>query len=250
VLKPEHVKWIDRAVYSPTQQFRIVGSRKIGSTRVKTFQTSWKYHDTYVHYKYPDEPDSPEFEFVMQLEASMISFTGNCKMLPAFDPKPETIKSYGESEDITKNDANEAINLIAMAGNIIVSDRRFPYKFMGINGPIVMLKRVKPSMCKICKRKHEHENPYLLVIGEEKNVYFFCRRASEDQKLFLGKLNPSTEEVIPEKLSPEQERVNQVKIDWTKNVLERVNQIARANTSENKKHITHETQIDPKYKNS
>ena len=29
-------KWVDHAVYGKTQQFRVVGSQKIGSGRIKT----------------------------------------------------------------------------------------------------------------------------------------------------------------------------------------------------------------------
>jgi hypothetical protein len=249
-ISSEYTQWIDRAVYSPTQQFRIVGSQKIGTERIKTFQKRWKYHGKEIDYVYPEPPDSPEHEMVMQLEGSIVGYTGNCKFLPPFEPKPEEIKHYTESEDVNPNDANEAINLIGLAGNISIHDPRFPYKFMGINGPIVMLKRTKPSRCKICCRVHEHENPYLLVIGEEKSVYFHCRRSPENKKLFLGKLNPSPE-TSKEKNgppSPEEEKVNHMKIKWTKNVIEKVQKLARSGNSNDKKYINSSTQIDPTYK--
>lgn len=251
---PENMKkWIDAAVYSPTQQFRIVGSRKIGSKRVKTFQPSWKFHDQQIEYQYPEEPDSPNHEFVMQLEASVVGFTGNCKFLPPFEPRADQIKHYEESEDVTRDEAKDAINLIGAAGKISITDPRFPYKFLGINGPIVMLKRTKPSRCKICQRVHEHENPYLLVIGDEKSVYFKCRRAPEGKSLFLGKLNPENPDDSenpnnPDNISPEQKRINQVKINWTKNVIDKVQEIARSGNSNDKKYIDSSTNINPTHK--
>ncbi len=250
-VKAEYANWIDQAVYSPTQQFRIVGSQKIGSDRVKRFNKVWNYHGVEIVYKYPEEPDSPEHEMVMQLEASIVGFTGNCRFLPPFEPRPDQIKNYTESEDISAGEANEAINLVALAGKITVNDPRFPYRFMGINGPIVMLKRTKPSRCKICQRVHQNENPYLLVIGEEKSVYFHCRRAPDNKKLFLGKLNPDAEKdspTKPDEPSPEQEKVDKVKINWTKNVIDRVQKIAAQGSSNDKKFISNETQIDPRYK--
>lgn len=252
-VKGEYADWIDRAVYSPTQQFRIVGSQKIGTDRIKRFQKEWLYKGQTIIYKYPEAPDSPEHEMVMQLEASIVGFTGNCKFLPPFEPRPDKIKNYTESEDVTVDDATQALNLVGAAGKISINDPRFPYRFMGINGPIVMLKRVKPSRCKICSRIHEHENPYLIVIGEEKSVYFHCRRAPESKKLFLGKLspelsNPDEKSQQPEP-SPEQQKVNNVKINWTKNVIDRVQRLARTNTKEgDKKYITGTTEIDPNHK--
>ena len=257
-VKSEYAEWIDRAVYSPTQQFRIVGSQKIGTTRIKRFQKEWSYKGQKIVNQYPESPDSPEHEMVMQLEASIVGFTGNCKYLPAFEPRPDKIKHYTDLEDVTVDDATQALNLVGAAGKISIHDPRFPYSFMGINGPIVMLKRTKPSRCKICNRIHEHENPYLIVIGEEKSVYFHCRRAPEGKKLFLGKLNPdksgsSDKEGSSdnaEELKPEEQKVNQVKINWTKNVIDRVQRLARAdnNKDSNKKYVTGTTEIDPNHK--
>ncbi len=260
-----YAQWIDRAVYSPTQQFRIVGCQKIGSKRIKTFQKKWMYQGKEINYEYPEEPDSPEHEMVMQLEASVIGFTGNCRFLPPFEPRADQIKHYTESDDITTDDASNAIKLIGAAGNISPHDPRFPYQFTGINGPIVMLKRTKPSRCKICDRVHQHENPYLLVVGEEKSVFFFCRRAPEHKKLFLGKLNPIPEDQgmdgtdqnlgttpgttpTTQPISPEQIKTTNVKINWTRNVIDRVQRLARKGSSNDKKYISSNTQIDPNHK--
>lgn len=239
----EDRKWIDRAVYSPTQQFRIVGSSKIGSDRTKVFQKTWTYHDKTIKHEYPEEPDSPEHEFVMQLEESILGYTNNCRFLPSYDPKPEDIKHYDDIDDVTKEDAIEGLKLVAQAGNIKITDSKFPYKFMGINGPIVMLKRKKPSKCRICNRIHEHENPYLIIIGDEKNVYFHCRRAPEDKKLFLGKLAPKSDS---DSDSDSVEENNVQGHVWARNVLERVKQIAGVNVGPTKiRHVTGETEVDP-----
>lgn len=251
-MKPEHAQWVDKAVYSPTQQFRIVGSRKIGSERVKMFQKVWRYNGQEIRFIYPEPPEDEKHEFVMQLESSVVGYTGNCRFLPPFDPKEEQVKHYdSDVDDVTPQEANEAINLIGLAGNISISDPRFPYKFLGINGPIVMLKRTKPSRCKICCRVHEHENPYLLVIGDERSVYFHCRRSPQDKKLYLGKLDPNPESPKVknnEEPSPEQIKMNQVKVRWTKNVLEKVQELAKSGNNNEKKFVTETTTIDPTHK--
>lgn len=258
-VKPEYVQWIDYAVYSPTQQFRIVGSQKLITdgkpSRIKTFQKTWLYNyelepnqRTEITSEYPELPDSPEHEFMMQLEASIIGFTGNCKFLPPFELKPERIKSYTETEDISINDAKEAIELIGLAGKISVTDSRFPYKFLGISGPIVMLKRTKPSRCKICERVHDNENPYLVVVGDEKSVYFHCRRAPDNKKLFLGKLSPTSLDIPDIKEDIKEDTVNEsVKITWSKHVIDRVQQMANQG-KEVKKYITPETEINSDHK--
>jgi hypothetical protein len=251
-IKPEFSQWIDSAVYSPTQQFRIVGSQKLGSTRKKIFQEKWTYKGKIIEYEYPEAADSMEHKMIMQLEASIVGFTGNCRFLPPFEPRIDKIKSYTESEDIDIKDAKEALNLVAAAGNISVNDSRFPYKFLGINGPIVMLKRTKSSCCKICNRVHEHENPYLLVVGDEKSVYFHCRRAPENKKLYLGKLTPNPDSPIKkvekEEPSPEQVKHNEIRINWTKNILDRVQKVAQQETGKEKKFISSTTEINPEHK--
>jgi len=235
--------WIDQSVYSPTQQFRIVGSQKTGTTRVKTLSKSWIYKGNIIEHKYPEKPDSPEHEFVMQLESSIIGFTGNCKFLPPFEPHPDRIKNYVDSEDLSKEDALDAIKLVAAAGKITIDDSRFPYKIIGINGPIVMLKRTKPSRCRICQRVHQNENPYLLVVGDEKNVYFHCRRSPENKKLFLGKLNPSPDKVnTVEKVETEEteelKTLEKIKINWTSNIIDRVKRVAEEDNKTKKKKTT------------
>jgi hypothetical protein len=61
---------------------------------------------------------------------------------------------------------------------------------------IIMLKRRFASMCRTCNRIHEHENPFLLIIGEERDVYLDCRRNAQGKKLFVGKLGPTVKKMM------------------------------------------------------
>jgi hypothetical protein len=252
----EDRQWLDSAVYSPTQQFRIVGSQKIGSDRTKILHKKWEYNGSIIEHRYPENPDSPEHEMVMNLEASIVGFTGNCKFLPVF-VLDEPVKEYVDCDDVETKDAIAAIQLVASAGKISVHDSRFPYKFAGINGPVIMLKRIRPSKCKICQRVHEHENPYLLIMGEEKNVYFFCRRDPHGKKLYLGCLNPSSPYNNNQDNNNQDNNTNNnnksemIKINWSKNVVDRVQKLARAEDIKkkgNKKYVSLNTDIDPKHK--
>jgi len=86
----------------------------------------------------------------------------------------------------------EAFYLLAKALQIPPDSERFPYKFDRVDSSFVLLRRIKASKCKMCKRVHQHENPYLLIT-EDLNVFFHCRRAPPNKKLFIGSLNKDKE---------------------------------------------------------
>ena len=44
---------------------------------------------------------------------------------------------------------------------------------------LIVLRRLNPTYCEICKRVHESENPFITVTGDFRNVVFYCRRADE-----------------------------------------------------------------------
>jgi hypothetical protein len=43
-------------------------------------------------------------------------------------------------------------------------------------------------MCSICNRNHENENPYLVIAGENRDVFLDCRRNNDNKKLLVGSL--------------------------------------------------------------
>jgi len=206
---PEKYKeYIDSGVYSSTQQFRIVGSTKIYNNRYKSFQKVWKYKGKDIIHQYPEEAEDSDHEMIMQLEESLITFTGNCSFLPTFQPeeKENNINerkgtTYSDFEDIDDSDIKAALELLAQIEMIPTSSSLFPYTVDNIDGSLIVLKRVRPSFCKTCLRVHENQNPYLFIIGEEKTVYFHCRRAETKKRLCLGKLltkEPVKEDDLPD----------------------------------------------------
>lgn len=226
---PEDIKkWVDHAVYGKTQQFRVVGSQKIGSGRIKTLNNTFTYNGVIYNHSYVEEPDDDDHEMLLQLEEGLVGFASGCSTLPPFShssPK-YTSTEYENTNVLEKVDADEAIDLLAKAGNIQVDDERFPYKFNGISGPIVMLKRIKASVCKICHRLHENENPYLLVVGDERHVYFNCRRNPE-KKLYLGKLSESKDNDAdaPKNISALDETTISIGTSWAKDVISRMKKL-------------------------
>ena len=76
------------------------------------------------------------------------------------------------------------------------------------------MKRIKQSYCQLCKRIHQHENPYLLI-SEDLNVFFHCRRAPPNKKLYIGTLKQEEEkefkvfDIVTTK-APENDGLNQI----------------------------------------
>lgn len=177
---------IDCSVYSSKQQFRIIGSQKVGSKRPKVFQERWFYKRQEIIYQYSETPENEFHKIILQLEASLLSVTQHCNLLPIFTdqiPRLSCINSINEQTAIN------ALKLCAKFAGLSEDSPKFPYRLQSVKGGIIILKRLLSSKCKICERIHEHENPYLIVVGDEQSVYFCCRRS--EKKLFLGKLNPN-----------------------------------------------------------
>ena len=244
-MDPKLTEFVDHSVYKPTQQFRIVGCKKMGVNPTKMLEEVWIYKGEKVEYEYIETPTSSGHKLMLQLEASLLSYVRSCVMLPEFIPKEQRRMSNMEmsEETVTLEEAQQALNLYAAYGGITVSDKRFPYKFMGIKNNLLLLKRMKPSKCPICMRIHEHENTFLSVIGEERTVYFYCHRAP-NKKLFVGKLQAS--------------KFNEISTQWIntvvsneqeKNIIDIMKDLAKGDSSENRESREMEVEDKKRRKN-
>lgn len=206
-MNPEYASFVDSAVYSSLQQFRMVGSQKRNSNRPKVFHLSWTFCNQKIEYIHEEPPENEDHQNIMELLASLISITFGCEKLPSFGVISQndistsgttTVSSKGNKNvqylTISKKTAIAAINLLATHANMDRMSQSFPYIFDGINGGLVLLKRVKASMCRICCRRHKNENPYLITVENENiiQVYFHCRRAPVDKKWYLGDIDGSS----------------------------------------------------------
>lgn len=233
---------IDSSVYSKTQQFRTLGSTKIAANRVKIFHEKWIFNDTIIEHIYDEEYEDEKTKFLVQFEESIVSARfSNCKLLPSFEKPAEfekkTQTNYEKGEDIDYELAVEAINLLAHSMNIEATDPNFPFKFDKIEAPFIILKRVKPSRCRICKRVHEHQNPYLFITPKEKYVFYHCRRSKADKKLFLGTLliQEEGEELPFEKLQIVEgnfEETKKTENPWIKKTSDRLKKLQSIASSE------------------
>jgi len=198
--------WIDHSVYSKTQQFRIYGTKKNGTDRLKKFHDVWYLNGKRIVHINPDiEENSDEnVVFLRRLEESIVTARpGNCKILQNFEIHEKFRKKiYEKGEDVEYDLAMEAIVLLAHSMGTIPESKSFPFKFDKIDGNFIILRRLKASSCRVCNRKHYHENPYL-ILTDDKNIFFHCRRATPDKKLYVGTLKVESEDKkVPKEKEP------------------------------------------------
>lgn len=168
-------RFVDPKVYNARQQFRIVGCRKLGKDRVKAFNCEWMHHG--VVYQHPD------VEELDLLAKSLVTFVSDCVDLPCWLEAVTyglRYRSYDEENDISEETAQRALRLLDTVLGVNAFD------IADIKGALIVLKRKAASICPLCQRVHEHENPYLRVNGG--CVYWHCRRAPDEARLFVGYL--------------------------------------------------------------
>nr|QBK92314.1 MAG: DNA primase [Pithovirus LCPAC304] len=189
-MDPVNAEYVDSGVYSSKQNFRLYGSQKIGSGRPKAFCNPFTVGDKEIMHHFDEEHFvSDDHQWAELLKESLVSWVRACQYLPSFQSVEDQRKKYDYEElgDISDGILHEASKLLEK-----------DFEVREVSGHIISLRRLRPSFCKICKRVHEHENPYLLIVGE--HVYFCCRRS--ETKLLLGTLE-STLDSTSALLEPE-----------------------------------------------
>lgn len=141
-------KYVDRAVYSSKQNFRLLGSSKEGSSRYKICSS----HDQ------------------IDLKRTLVSYvdTETNIHLPISIPEIKlTLDKISDSE------TKKILNMIPDSSN---------YSYLRRVDSYIILKRERPSYCQICQRIHDAENPYIIV--QHGDIFFNCRR--NQKSLHLG----------------------------------------------------------------
>lgn len=190
-------KYIDKSIYSNNSQYRVMfGCKYSEPKRTKQWMVDKKYI-------FDDEENEDHEEYIentkllkdgkfgkintLTLEMfcrSLVTNTYYCEkdLSSKFESLPterDTIKKKHQTLDcqITKE---YALNILKH----LPDKEAYEIQEITDNG-LICLKRLKPSMCKTCKRVHEHENPYI-YIDKTKNVHFNCRR--NDKSYIFAKL--------------------------------------------------------------
>ncbi len=179
--KYSEINFIDKGVYSPRQQFRVLGSQKIGSKRPKIFNETFKYFDEIVKHKYIGDEYDITMKMLCFLGESLCSVTTGCKLITSF---VKTKINVFDPSDATEVMVQDALDLMYEK----MPD--CPFVYSKTKGNIVTLKRTGSSYCPICHPNnegipHENEHPFLIINNDD--VYWNCRR-SKSGNYYLGKI--------------------------------------------------------------
>lgn len=178
--------FFDQTVYKKTQQFRMIWNHKYEKDNTKTLNRELSYN-----FKIPDRYSSDKGKDLYILYSSLVGKIDKCDLLLGFEPEKKVftllegaaceddldeVMALFSKDSQCKKGTFEKINVVEEAGNLIIP-----------------LKSAGPYQCEICDRVHEAENPYLIVKGEEREIYFDCRRsgslvADVPKRKFIGKL--------------------------------------------------------------
>ena len=195
-------EYVDTSMYSSKQQFRIVGSRKYGSERVKIPKINFSVGGVSYKSKMFDMSD------LEILESSLVTFIESSFLLPFGDGR-KPMRPFNNALDNNFDEAkvfNLAIEVLEKYSQSNVD----AFDFSRSDGSMITLKRVKASYCPLCLREHQNENPFITV-SPNGCVYFYCRRKVSVKtggllSLFLGKVYVEEVEEIKEVEKKRKER--------------------------------------------
>lgn len=187
------INFIDKAVYSPRQQFRIVGSQKIGSNRPKIFYETFTYQGKKYKHIYPEDVSDINLKKLTIIYESLIGFTSGCRLLPSLAPlKVYNQNNLGSMPDIDQKTIDYCMTLLKQKMKLC------PFTIKEVKGHLILLKRHGPSYCPIChpnlfnkgyegkrdlENPHEKEHPYIYITNGK--IYWDCRRSSSHKNKFL-----------------------------------------------------------------
>ncbi|AIY22397.1 replication [African swine fever virus] len=165
---PKHVyPFVDPQVNKSIQNFRIIGSHKKGSMRVKMF----------------NEELAEVFETSTTTKKSdtLIATPFETTCLPCiFTNVKETTPS--SCDTIQQSELEEVLKF---AGTLCKN-----HCFLRVHKNLVLFKRTSPSYCEICKRMHDKDNTLILRVTGNK-VYQHCRHDNK-HSLLMGSLSGTT----------------------------------------------------------
>lgn len=178
---PENLKrCVDHGLYKNVQSFRIYGCHKWNSTRIKTLDSNSKWQHCFNDEIITDR----HLEFLI-LFNSLITNCSYCNILPITVPIEQKIY---ETFQISDDNVINILNMCATNESLDSYEcQEFPYRVLEVNDNLISLGRNTPTYCKMCKRTHEHENPFI-YIDRNGSVYFDCRRNEHKQKIKIGEI--------------------------------------------------------------
>lgn len=183
-------EFIDPGVYSPRQQFRLIGSQKPGTNRPKIFCEQFVLSGIRYSHIYNEDVSELHIKKLTVIYESLIGFTTGCSYLPSLLPERSgNSTSLGDLPNLETRIVDQCMEMLRRKMT------HCPFTIKNIQGHLIMLKRNAKSYCPICNREHQTENPYMFILGGK--VYWDCRRSDGDAtKLLLGYLAMTVDELI------------------------------------------------------
>jgi len=181
----KYVKFIDRAVYSKKQQFRIMGCQKYGSDRPKRFIEKFRYNNIEYTHKYIEEFKNDDMKKLAILYESLISFISGCSYIQSL-VKPKIYHNYNTNTRLDDITINRCMKMLKEKMNYC------PFSISSVDEEIgtIYLKREAPSHCPICRKREPHESRDPLIYISKGGVYWNCLRHDKGlPNLYLGDLS-------------------------------------------------------------
>ncbi len=179
----KYLKFVDASVYSPRQQFRIVGCQKWESGRPKLFHEVFALGGVSYTHRYIEHVANPEIKGLAVLYESLVGFTSGCSYLPSLIPVKISAYSYESQQnmgDLDDDTVNYCMRLLREKMTPC------PFSVREVQGNRICLKREAPSRCPMCGGTvvHDHDNPYMYLINGK--IFWDCRRGDGRPKFFVG----------------------------------------------------------------
>jgi len=185
VVPPKLKNFVDTSVYKPTQQFRILGSRKSNKNNKKIID--------YGLSKNFFVPSGHEKDYY-NTQSCMITFTDNCR-------EYATIQQLLNAKTVVMDDfIEDAIEMIEKIYHSVFKVRNVK-ELDKVN--YIEMQSSGPYYCKIHKRMHDSENAFVKIkhLVTHRKVFFDCRRIEDHEKLrlrplYLGSIHIQREKKI------------------------------------------------------
>lgn len=155
-LPKETAKYIDATINKSVQNFRLMGSIKPNSTRIKKIMAAEETREDFMN--------------------SIITVGPETTILRTLSPM-----AIASADDTTRELEGDATQILEYLKRYTVG-----HEFKERKGNLFLFKRLRPSMCEICERVHDNDNTLMISINEQDNVIFateHCRHSEESRSL-------------------------------------------------------------------
>lgn len=187
--------YIDDAVYSSSQDFRLLHSSKIGKQNTKMFKFVWRYFDRYIIHdiNYGNVNSWDMLSYL--LSKTLVGSVGTGRYITRYYVIPEHLKPSETNSSFKKSvgSSYEPIDIDIAKGAYKLFTTKFPnmigvFLRSHVKDNMIYLKRRKPSYCPKCERHHDNNNSFITVHEESYKCYLGCYASNDKPAIYLGSL--------------------------------------------------------------